>query len=76
METVTKYIAAATAENTTWCNDCGAPMSDEESECKAYDMLRIRTECLREFLLAAGLTLKAKGPNILVVDKDGHEVNL
>ena len=48
----------------------------EESECKAYDMLRIRTECLKEFLQALGLTLKPKGSNILVVDKDGHEVNL
>ena len=48
----------------------------EESECKAYDMLRLRKECLKEFLQALGLTLKPKGPNILVVDKDGHEVNL
>lgn len=75
LETVMRYNAATTDETVTWCNDCGAPM-EEESECKSYDMLRIRTECLREFLMALGLTLKAKGPNILVVDKDGHEVNL
>ena len=76
METVMRYIAATTAETATWCNDCGAPMDDEESECKSYDMLKIRKDCLREFLMALGLTLKAKGPNILVVDKDGHEENL
>ena len=75
METVMKYTAATTAETLTWCNDCGAAM-EEESECKAYDMLRLRRECLREFLMALGLTLKSKGPNVLVVDKDGHEVNL
>lgn len=75
METIMKYTAETTAETSTWCNDCGAAMG-EESECKAYDMLRLRRECLREFLLAVGLTLKVKGPNILVVDKDGHEVNL
>lgn len=68
--------AVTTVETTTWCNDCGAPMSDDQHECKAYDMVRIRRECLREFLQALGLTLKAKGPNILVVDKDGHEVHL
>ena len=71
MDTVT-----STTKNRTWCNDCGAPMGEEDVECKAYDMLRIRRDCLKEFLWALGLTLKAKGPNILVVDKDGHEVNL
>ena len=77
METVMKYTAATTAETATWCNDCGAPMDEGESECKAYDMLRLRSECLREFLAAVGLELKVRhGVNVVVVDKYGHEVNL
>ena len=67
--------ATTTVENSTWCNDCGAPMG-EGQECEAYEMLRIQAEHLREILDAAGLTLKAKGPNVLVVDAAGHEVHL
>ena len=63
------------AETTTWCNDCGAPMGGE-SECKAYEVLYRKRDRFREILKAAGLTLKAKGPNILVLDKDGHEEHL
>lgn len=76
METAARYTAATTTETSTWCNDCGAPMG-EESECKSYEALKLRRECLREFLLAVGLELKVRhGVNVVVVDKYGHEVNL
>lgn len=66
-----------TSATDTWeCCECGRLVSGEEDECEAYDKLQLQRECLVKFLRAAKLTLKPKGPNILVLDPEGHEVNL
>ena len=63
-------------EATTWCPECGAPMNEGQEECPAYGVLYRKKDVLRHVLDVMGLKLKPKGPNILVVDKDGHEVHL
>jgi hypothetical protein len=64
-------------EATNWCLDCGAPMAEGQEECPAYRTLERKREVLRHVLDMMGLELKVRhGVNVVIVDAEGHEVNL
>ncbi len=78
--TVTNATAATASVNAldaeTWCNDCGIPL-EESQECPAYKRLYQLRDGLREILETVGVELKTRdGVNVIIVDKDGHEVGL
>lgn len=73
--TVNATVNALEAE--TWCPDCGTPMSEGQEECPAYKTLERKREVLRGVLEGLKLELKVRhGVNVVIVDAEGHEVNL
>ncbi len=77
ISTTTPATASVNAlDATTWCNDCGMPLK-EGQECPTYKRLYQLRGGLKEILETVGVELKTRdGVNVLIVDKDGHEVGL
>jgi hypothetical protein len=52
-------------------------MAEGQEECPAYRTLERKREVLRHVLDMMGLELKVRhGVNVVIVDAEGHEVNL
>ena len=77
MKTITTAATSVNAlEATTWCPECGTPLG-EGQECPAYRVLERKKVVLKDILRGLKLGLKVRhGVNVVIVDAEGHEVNL